>query len=76
MVFGRALTDRRLRRGAALLVLVTVIGGCGGADDPDDSKPAKIRMGGGRISSDRLQESPAKQGAALVEQGSVSKNRP
>lgn len=76
-MLGLASTDRRLRCGAVLLALVTVIGGCGGADDADEHTPAEPRVSGGRISSDRLQESQAKSGAAVVQQsGSVSKNRP
>lgn len=76
-MFGPALIDRQLRRGAALLALSAVFGGCGGVDDADDRKPVKIRVSGGKISSDRLQESPTERRADDVQhRGPVSGSRP
>ena len=72
---GLALTDRRFRRAIALLMLVTVIGGCGGADEPDDREPAKIRIDGGKVRSGRLQESPAQREATIANQSAPASTK-
>lgn len=49
----------------AALIVAAAIGGCGGGngDTSADPKPAKTHIGGGKINTDRLEESVPERGA-------------
>ena len=49
----------------AALLAATAIGGCGGgtSDTSGDQEPAETRIGGGKITTDQLEEPVSKRGA-------------
>ena len=64
--------EQRAHRKAvvALVALAAALGGCGGgeSEEPASREPAKIRVDGGKVDSDRLQELAAKRKADVARQ--------